>query len=335
MKTRREIIANPSELRNRARGAMIGLAIGDSFGDMCRKPEQQLGYGFSTDFGRGASWSTDDTEFAMMTATIIVKSGGAPTAEAVYDAWMENVVTQDELKRGGASEFEAARNLKKGLRAPLSGRYNSYCFSDGAAMRIAPVGVLCAGDIDRAIQIAYTDASISHDREGVWGAQSVAAAVAAAMGDADFDEIFQAAMKPVPVDTWYAYAMHKAFSIVDDNGCDILKAWMPLHDELWTSYKASVCEAVPQAFACLRLSHTDFRGGMTLASNFGRDADTIGAICGAVLGAKYGYDSIPAAWAEKPRYPSGTCLPLIGGVDIIALADQIADIVLSEASGGM
>ncbi|MFH1513320.1 MAG: ADP-ribosylglycohydrolase family protein [Bacillota bacterium] len=314
---------------------MIGLAIGDSFGDTCRKPEQQLAYGFTTDFGKGASWSTDDTEFAIMTASIIVDCGGEPTAEAVCDAWLKNVVTQDELKRGGASEFEAARNLKKGLRAPLSGRYNSYCHSDGAAMRIAPVGVLCACDIDRAVRAAYTDASISHDREGIWGAQSVAAAVAAAMGDADFHEIFQAAMKPVPADTWYEYAMKKAFSIVDDNGCDILRAWMPLHDELWTSYKASACEAVPQAFACLRLCHNDFRSGMTLAGNFGRDADTIGAICGAILGAKYGYDSIPNEWAEKSRYPSGTCLPFAGGIDIIALADKITDIIMENANGGV
>jgi len=327
LKTREELIANPTELQNRARGAMIGIAIGDSFGDTCRKPDQQLAYGFTTDFGKGASWSTDDTEFAMMTAATIIKCGGEPTPEAILDAWMENVVTQDELKRGGASEFEAGRNLKRGLRAPLSGRYNSYCHSDGAAMRIAPVGVLCAGDMDRAIRVAYTDASISHDREGVWGAQSVAAAVAAAMADADFDEIFEAAMKPVPADTWYEYAMKKAFAIVDDSGRDFLKAWMPLHDELWTGYKASVCEAVPQAFACLRLKHDDFRTGMILAGNFGRDADTIGAICGAILGAKYGYNAIPKDWAEKPRYPSGTCLPFAKGIDILALADSITEII--------
>lgn len=332
MKTRAELILNRADLQNRARGALIGLAVGDSFGDACRKPDQQLAYGFTTDFGRGAGWSTDDTEFAVMTASIILKSGGDPTPEAVCDAWLANVVTQDELKRGGASEFEAARNLKKGLRAPLSGRYNSYCHSDGAAMRIAPIGILCACDVDRAIRAAYTDASISHDREGVWGAQSVAAAVAAAMGDADFEEIFEAAMKPVPAGTWYEYAMRKAFAIVDDSGRDILKAWMPLHDELWTGYKASVCEAIPQAFACLRLCHEDFRKGMVLAGNFGRDADTIGAICGAVLGAKYGYQSIPASWAEKSRRPSGTCLPFTAGMDIVALADGIADMIAGETN---
>lgn len=330
MKTRTELLSNPAELRNRARGAMIGLAIGDSFGDACRKPEQQLAYGFTTDFGKGASWSTDDTEFAMMTATTLVKCGGRLTPEAVCEAWFANVVTQDELKRGGASEFEAARNLKRGLRAPLSGRYNSYAHSDGAAMRISPVGVLCAGDVDRAIEVAYIDASISHDREGVWGAQSVAAAVAAAMADASFDEIFEAAMKPIPADTWYRYAMQKAFDIVDQSGGDFLRAWMPLHDELWTSYKASVAEALPEAFACLRLQHGDFRTGMTLAGNFGRDADTIGAVCGAILGAKYGYAAIPADWAEKPRYPSGTCLPFAKGIDILALADQLAELALHE-----
>ena len=37
------------------------------------------------------------------------------------------------------------------------------------------------------------------------------------------------------------------------------------------------------------------------AGNFGRAADTIAAICGAVLGGMYGCRTIPARWAEKAR----------------------------------
>lgn len=328
MLSRQQLLANPTLLRDKARGALIGLAIGDSFGDASRTSDNQLAYGVTTDFNKGASWSTDDTEFAMLTAKTLVDCEGQLTSQVVVDAWLENVATQDELKRGGASEFEASRNLRKGLRPPLSGLYNSHCHSDGAAMRIAPIGVLCAGDIDRAIQLAETDASISHAREGIWGAQSVAAAVAAAMVNADISEIIEAALRPIPKDSWYAYAFRHAMDIVDRVNGDVLKAWMPLHDELWTSYKAAVCEAIPQAFGVLKLSHHAFRDGVTLAGNFGRDADTIGAICGAVLGARYGHTSIDPIWAEKPRFPTGTCLHFTKGLDILQIADQLADLAL-------
>lgn len=328
MISRKELLGNPDKLKDKARGAISGIAIGDSFGDASRKPDNQLAYGITTDFGKTASWSTDDTEFALLTAHILLGCEGRLTDEAMVDAWLEHVATQDELKRGGASEFEASRNLRKGLRPPLSGRYNSYAHSDGAAMRIAPIGVYCAGDIDGAIAMAEIDAHISHDREGIWGAQAVAAAVAAAMADGSMEEIMEAAFRPIPKDTWFFYAMQTAMDIVEKAQGKVLDAWMPLHDALWCSYKAAVPEAVAQAFGVLKLAHSDFRTGVTLAGNFGRDADTIGAIAGAVLGAKYGASNMPAAWIDKTRYPTGTCLPFTKGVDMLDVADRLAGLML-------
>ena len=52
---------------------------------------------------------------------------------------------------------------------------------------------------------------------------------------------------------------------------------------------------------CLKACHDDFRKGVTLAGNFGRDADTIGAVAGVILGARYGASRMPAAWIEKTR----------------------------------
>ena len=328
MLTRNELLSNPQKLQDKARGALIGLAIGDSFGDAARNQNNQLSYGFTADFNKGASWSTDDTEFALLTALTLIDCQGKLTSQHVVDRWLEHVATQDELKRGGASEFEASINLRKGLRPPFTGRYNAYSHSDGAAMRMAPVGILFAGDPQRAIESAQIDAEISHDREGVWGAQAVAAAVAVAMVDGSIEEIIEAAMCAIPKDTWFEYAMTKAFDIVDKAKGDILEAWMPLHDELWTSYKAAVCEAVAQSFGVLKLCHNDFRLGVTWAGNFGRDADTIGAICGAVLGAKYGASGIPAKWIEKTRHPTGTCLAFTKGLDILQVADQLVECCL-------
>ena len=324
MKTRQEMVQDRETFLDRARGVMSGLAIGDSFGDASRKPDNQLAYGITTDFGEGASWSTDDTEFGLLTAQTLIEANGRLTPEIVAEAWKKYVVTQgEELNRGGNSEMEAAANLRRGLMPPYTGLYNAYAFSDGAAMRAAPIGIVFAGDLPGAAQAAETDASISHCRDGVWGAQSVACAVAAAVAGASFEEILDAALYPVPKTSWYYYTFQLAMDIVRQADGRLLDAWMPLHDRLATRYKASVPEAVSQAFGVLALSHGDFRTGVITAGNFGRDADTIAAICGAVLGGMYGYKAIPARWAEKTRYPSGTCLPMARGIDLLEIAGKL------------
>lgn len=330
MMTKETLRQDRDALVRRARGAMCGLAIGDSFGDASRKPDNQLAYGITTDFGEGAAWSTDDTEFGLLTAKTLIACGGRLTLEAVTEAWRAEVVALGtELNRGGASEMEAAENLRRGLLPPQTGLYNSYAHSDGAAMRAAPIGIAFAGDLDAAAHAAGIDACISHSRDGIWGAQAVACAVAAAMAGADMDEILAAAMYPVPEDSWLAFSMKQAFAIVDEADGRFLDAWMPLHDRLRTRYKASVPEAVAQAFGVLKLCHDDFRSAVVWAGNFGRDADTIGAICGSILGAHFGMDGIPARWAQKVRYPTGTCLPSMAGLDILSIADQLAAIVVA------
>lgn len=327
MLNRNDLITNKELAFDKAYGSLSGLAIGDSFGDASRKPDNKSNYGVTTDFNKGASWSTDDTEFALLTAKTLIECGGKLTSDDVVKAWLENVATQDEFKRGGASEIEAANNLRKGLRPPFSGMYNSFHMSDGTAMRIAPVGIICAGDPEKAGKMAEIDASISHYREGIWGAQAVASAVAVAMVDATMDEILEAAMAQIPKDSWLYYAMNKSFEIIENANGSLIDAWMPLHDALWTSSWATTAEAVTQAFACLKLAHKDFKTGVIVAGNFGRDADTIGAVAGAILGAKYGASQMPPSWIEKTRYPSGTCLEFTKGLDIKELSTELAKLI--------
>lgn len=327
MITRSELAGNPAKAFDKAYGALSGLAIGDSLGDAARKPENRANYGITTDFNKGASWSTDDTEFALLTAKTLIGCGGNLTSDIVVQAWLEDVAVQDEFKRGGASEIEAANNLRKGILPPLSGKYNVFHMSDGSAMRIGPVGIICAGDPERAAAMAEIDASVSHYRDGIWGAQAVAVAVSMAMADASMEEIFDAIMKVIPEESWFYHAMNRAFEIVDNANGSILDAWMPLHDELYTSSWATTAEALPSAFACLRMRNETFREGVVLAANFARDADTIGAVAGAILGAKYGASSIPAHWVEKTRYPTGTCLQFTKGLDIKEMAGELAKLI--------
>lgn len=84
MLTRQELLSNRELLIDKTRGALCGLAIGDSFGDAARTPDNQRDYGFITDFHKGDSWSTDDTEFALMVAKTIIEAGGDFTSQDVH-----------------------------------------------------------------------------------------------------------------------------------------------------------------------------------------------------------------------------------------------------------
>ena len=260
MITREAFIQDREKVFDKVYGALSGLAIGDSFGDASRKAENRAAYQVTTDFNKGASWSTDDTEFALLTAKTLIRCRGKLTTEECVKSWMEDVCVQDEYKRGGASEIEAANNLRKGLLPPLTGKFNVFHMSDGSSMRIGPVGIVCAGDPERAMELARIESEVSHYRDGVWGAQAVAAAVAVAMVDGSFEEIMDAAWAAIPEDSWLYHNLKGAFEILDRKG-SLLEAWMEIHDYLWTTQWATTAEAIPSAFVCLKACHEDFRKG--------------------------------------------------------------------------
>ena len=73
----RDMLRQDHALRSdKAWDALCGLPIGDSFGDAARKPDDQRDYGFTTDFHKGESWSTDNAKFALLAAETIISCGG-------------------------------------------------------------------------------------------------------------------------------------------------------------------------------------------------------------------------------------------------------------------
>jgi len=298
---------SPEEYRDKSAGCLIGLAIGDAFGDAARDPENQFMFGITMDFPEKPTGSTDDTEFALLT-------------------WKTHVLVQDELVRGGASEREAAANIRRGLLPPKSGQFNTYAASDGAAMRAAPIGIVAAGDPERAAALAERDAEISHWAEGIWGAQAVAAAVSVAMAGASVADIFAAGMQQAPEGSWLAHNFKQAVAVMEKYDHDLPAAWMDLHLALRGEYKASVPEAVVSAFAVFLLTEGDFRNGIIYSGNWGRDSDTVGAIAGALAGAVVGLTNIPENWVTRVRRPSGTCLQFTAELDIVKVAYELAEV---------
>jgi len=314
------------EYQDKAAGCLIGLAIGDAFGDAARDPDNQFCYGITMDFPEKPTGSTDDTEFALLTAEILLRSRGNPGRDDVIEAWRKHVLVEDELTRGGASEREAATNIRRGIVAPESGRFNTYAASDGAAMRAAPAGIVAAGNPDHAAQLAERDAEISHWGEGVWGAQTVAAAVSVAIAGGSVEEIFDAGMSRAPEESWLRHNFEQALALMDNHDRDLHSVWMELHQILRGEYKASVPEAVVSAFSVFLLTEGEFRSGIVYSGNFGRDSDTVGAIAGALAGARVGLANIPETWVAKVRKPSGTCLQFTADLDIVQVANQLVEL---------
>jgi len=313
--------------KDKAAGCLVGLAIGDAFGDAARDAENQFLYGITMDFPEKPTGSTDDTEFALLTAEILIQAQGKPSSQDVVEAWRRHVVVQDELNRGGASEREAAANIRKGILPPETGKYNSYSCSDGAAMRSAPCGIVAAGNQQKAKDLAKIDAEISHFDDGIWGAQAVAASVAVAMDSGSIDDILEAALNCAPEGSWFRNSLTRCFSLLEKVEYKLEKAWMPLHQELRSEYKAAVPEAVTSALAVLKLTNGDFQQGIIYGGNFGRDSDTIGAIVGAISGALHGIQNIPPEWIEKVRRPNGTCLQFTKKSDIISVGHALAKFI--------
>lgn len=323
MNTRSHLLRDPELTRTKAIGSLAGLAIGDTLGDLGRSDAYRQRHGIATRLTSGTQ-STDDTEFAVLTATLVIASRGHLTDQVVLDHWQEYVVQGGIHSRSGLVAIGARANLMRGMRPPLSGEYNVQSYDDGVAMRVAPIGIVWAGAPRKAAEMAEVDGRISHTRDGIWAGRAVAAAVAAAMVDATIDEILDAAMSVIPGDSWLGDGMRKAMAICDEES-SFLRSWERLHEDLWTPHHAAAAEAIPQAFALLRMTgDRGFTEALVAACNFGRDADTIGAVVGAVCGAKYGTPAIPDDWIEQVRRPRGVCLPFTRDVDIVRLAEDIA-----------
>jgi len=317
-------------VQDAARGCFVGLAVGDALG---QPTEGKTPAAIRARWGRieglldPAAAVSDDTEYALFSARILLERGGDLTAEGVADAWSIHVVPQTgPFKGAGFSEMAAIDHLRRGLRPPASGRHY-HAWSDGLAMRVAPYGIFAAGRPGEAARLAAVDGSVSHDGEGIHAGVAVAASLAAAMsaGPADLDAVLDLALDHVPDDSWTARALRRGLAL-GRAAADPWAAIDPLHDALavrgypWMDLGP---EAVGLAWGLLAAGRGDFPTTLLAAVNLGRDADTVAAICGATLGALYGLDVVPHEWRGVLRPAEGRCLACVAGMDLLETADRL------------
>lgn len=189
--------------------------------------------------------------------------------------------------RGGAAWDEAANGLFGGQGS----------FGNGAAMRVAPVGVLYHDNLPRLRRIAEQQATITHThvlgKQGaVWQAAAVAGATRLDPAQ-DFDAL--AFLDDVtatvgPLELWYGEAVSDIRRLLADPP----HSHEAVAEVLGNGIEAH--ESVPAALYAFLANHDSFAEAVFYAVSLGGDADTIGAMTGAIAGAYHGASAIPQEW---------------------------------------
>lgn len=270
---------HPEEALSRARGALLGLAIGDALGapaEFMTAGEIKSKYGVLREMV-GGGWlrlkpgqTTDDTDMSLCVARAIADACGwdLPGVAGQFAAWLKTkpIDVGDTCRRG-------IRNFM--LKGELETPCNEWDAGNGALMRMAPVGLFTLGDDALLKRCAVEQAHITHNHP-----LSDAACVC------------------------YGRLLHLAVTAASKTRIrrevDSLVAEFPTfgfepYRGLATGYVVDTFQTVCTYFFRGR----DFEECVVGAVNQGGDADTTGAILGGLAGAYYGLEAIPRRWLKR------------------------------------
>jgi ADP-ribosylglycohydrolase len=300
---------------SRARGTLYGLAIGDALG----MPTESLPRGeIVARYGRlvggfhpgppehplaaalPAGTVTDDTEQAVLLGRLVAEGGGridpAELARQLL-AWEDSMRARGSLGLLGPSTKRALAAVGAGTDIEEAGRYGT---TNGAAMRIAPVGIATPYPDPGLLEDRVVAASMVTHNTGVAmaGAAAVAAAVSAGIDGASVPDVIEAGVRAAgraAARGHWAAAADVAARITWATG---LVAGLGLDRAMDTVYRLvgtslATQESVPAAFAVAAACPDDPWLACQVAASLGGDCDTIAAMTGAVCGACRGVDAFP------------------------------------------
>ncbi len=302
---------------SRAHGALAGLALGDALGmpTQAMSPEQiRAVYGRITGLvdadasqpyapGMPAGSVTDDTEQALLVASLLVRGRGSSSGRVALNAvefahsllaWEDSMIERGSLDLLGPSTKAALERVRAGAD-PLS--VGGAGTTNGAAMRVTPIGVaVSTADPEAFAEAVWSSCRVTHaTRQGFQSAALVAAAVsmgidAASSSASDVRALLWEAVSYVdslsPRGAWapdpdVVAATRRALELASTPPLPSLEL---LAEQIGSSVASA--QAIPMAFALLARDPSP--RALLDAANIGGDTDTIGAIAGAILGAAAG-----------------------------------------------
>lgn len=240
----------------------------------------------------------DDTNYMLLGYEILRRYGRDFTPENVAEAWL-NLQTKNAYC---TAERVAYKNFVNGYRPPVSGEYkNAYREWIGAQIRGDFYGYINPFHPEKAAEMAYRDACISHVKNGIYGEMWVSAMIAAAFGTTDIRGILQSGLGQIPQSSrlWEAVQniIYRFEGGVNAEACfrDIHSRWDEKKGYDWC-HTVSNAEIVA---ASLLYGKGDYGKSVCLAVQQGFDTDCNGATVGSVLGVMLGYSALPQQWTAR------------------------------------
>jgi len=282
----------------RRRGGWYGLAVGDALGAPLEFMSAEAiadRFGQVHDMQAGGPWQagewTDDTALAICTASAYADpSEGFLPNQAVscmlqwYQAGPKDIGNQTrlalELLAGGIPPSKVAKEIKR--RHPLGA-------GNGSLMRAAPTGLVRWPEDPRLIEESLQLSSFTHPDERCTSACAVfnVALATLVFKGPDPGQALEAAAAA-------AVGLHREVAELVQG---VLEHRPPRYADMPIGY---VLLCLEQALLALRDAGS-FEQGLVKVVNQGGDSDTNGAVAGALLGARFGYQGIPRRWLQALR----------------------------------
>lgn len=324
----------------RAYGALAGLALGDALGmpTQAMSPEQiHAVYGRITGLvdgdasqpyapGMPAGSVTDDTEQALLIASLLVRGRGSSSGRVALNAvefshallaWEDSMIRRGSLDLLGPSTKAALERVRAGEDPLTVGGEGT---TNGAAMRVTPIGIaMPTADPEAFADAVWSSCQVTHaTRQGFQSAALVAAAVsmgidAARSTSPNLRGLLWKAVTYVDSlpkrgawtpDPDVVAATRRAMQLASNPSSSSLEC---LVEQVGTSVASA--HAIPMAFALLTRDPSP--QALLDAANIGGDTDTIGAIAGAILGAALGFEVFVGHGLAQVESVSGLDLPSV------------------------
>jgi ADP-ribosyl-[dinitrogen reductase] hydrolase len=276
---------------------LVGCAIGDALGNPfemhgANSPSLLKWDGLfkaGGTFWKGeAGQYTDDTLMSIALASSLIEKDGFDPEDVLkkYTAWKDSGNT-----RGiGGTTALALSKVKLGATWEETGVvYNvdgSPVGGNGSAMRASPIGLYFRHDLNKLLEVAITDASITHNSlEPKMGSVAVALGVALLANrthdpQSVLDEVEGVLSESIVKEKLQLVQKHLS------EATDPRLALLDIGTQGYTP------ETVGAAFYCLAATD-NFRSAVEMAIRAGGDTDTTAAIVGALAGTWYGLEGIP------------------------------------------
>lgn len=236
----------------------------------------------------------DDMDYTVLGIHVVRTAGKDFTPLDVVRKWISKL----PYALTYTAEPVAYRNVMNGLEPPATATYrNPYREWIGAQIRADGYGYLAPGHPELAAEWAWRDASVSHVKNGIYGAMWVASAIAAAFVTDDLHEVIAAATSEIPKESRFAAMVHDMLTWRRQH-TDWRDAWERINEKYGHLHSVHTINNAALVLLGLLYGEGDFGRTIGIAVQGGWDTDCNGATAGSILGVMLGAAALPSRWIE-------------------------------------